>query len=57
MKEYLSITEVATLLGVHRTTALRLMKADGVPLLKLGKGFRVRKVDVDNFLEGRTEAL
>lgn len=52
--KYMTTSEVADTLGVHRTTAVRLLKADGVPLFRLGKGYRVRVEDFQKFLKART---
>ena len=47
-KEFLSIIEVATLLGASRWTIQRLIKSNRLPVAKLGSRTIIRRASLDN---------
>lgn len=49
--EYLSLEEVADLLGVTYQLIYRLVRSGELPAVRLGKLYRVSKVDLDRYLE------
>jgi excisionase family DNA binding protein len=53
----LTVNEVADLLRVSRMTVYRLIKEGQVAALRVGRSYRLREDDVDQYLSGRyTEA-
>ena len=53
----LTATEVADLMRVSRMTVYRLIKTGEMPSLRVGRGYRFREEDVQEYLRGRyTEA-
>lgn len=50
-KEFLSLEEVADLLGVTYQTIYRLARSGEMPAVRLGKLYRVKRVDLDAYLE------
>ncbi len=53
-RQYLSLGEVAELLGVHEQTVRRWVKAGELPAFKPGKEWRIRDRDLEEFLEARS---
>ena len=54
-KKLLSADELARELGVGRTTAYGLLWTGQIPSAKIGRLRRVRREDVEAFIESRTE--
>jgi excisionase family DNA binding protein len=52
-RKLMSPEEVAEYLGCGRTFAFELLKTGEIPSLKLGRLRRVRRVDVDDYIERR----
>jgi excisionase family DNA binding protein len=48
VKEFLSIVEVATLLGVSRWTIQRMIKSNRLPIAKLGSRTIIKRTSIDN---------
>lgn len=46
----LTVAEVASLLRVSTMTVYRLIKAGSLPSIRIGKSYRVREDDVDQYL-------
>ncbi|HEV2368627.1 MAG TPA: helix-turn-helix domain-containing protein, partial [Acidimicrobiales bacterium] len=54
---FLTVGEVAKTLRVSNMTVYRLINGGELPALRIGKSFRLREEDVDQYLAGRyTEA-
>lgn len=54
---FLTVAEVAAEMRVSTMTVYRLIKADELPATRVGKSLRIRRGDVDRYLEQRyTEA-
>ena len=54
---FLTVAEVADELRVSTMTVYRLIKAEQLPATRVGKSLRIRRGDVDRYLERRyTEA-
>ena len=53
-KEILTPEEAAGYLRVHPQTVYRRLRAGTLPGAKVGDQWRLRKVDLDEFLKGRT---
>ena len=54
---FLTVAEVAELIRVSTMTVYRLIKAGDLPAVRVGKSYRIREDDVDEFLASRyTEA-
>jgi excisionase family DNA binding protein len=54
-KRLLSADELARELGVGRTTAYSLLWSGAIPSMKMGRLRKVRREDVEAFIEGRME--
>lgn len=53
----LTVAEVADLMRVSTMTVYRLIKAGDLPAIRVGKSYRIKENDVDDFLAARyTEA-
>ena len=52
-ERYLTITEIADQLGFHRNTVKKWIELGQLPAVKLGKEYRVRPVDLEEFLRRR----
>jgi len=50
-KEYLSLEEVAKLLGVNYQLIYRLVRSGELPAIRLGRVYRVDRKDLDTYLE------
>ena len=48
-KIYYTIYEVADLLQFHHNTVRKMIKSGELPAVKVGKEWRIRKVDLDQF--------
>ncbi|MEP6758833.1 MAG: helix-turn-helix domain-containing protein [Actinomycetota bacterium] len=54
----LTVNEVADLLRVSRMTVYRLIKEGQIKALRVGRSYRLREDDVDEYLSARyTEAI
>jgi len=51
--EFFTVEEVAAMLKVHPETIRRWIRTKALPSYKLGAGFRIKKDDLDTFLEAR----
>lgn len=49
--KFMTIKEVAELLRVNKMTIYRYIKAGKIEAYKIGKDFRVSKIELDKFLE------
>lgn len=49
--EYMTISEVAELLRVHKLTIYRYINANKLPAYKIGRDYRIKKSDFDAFME------
>jgi len=54
-KKLLSADELAQELGVGRTTAYTLLWSGQIPSMKIGRLRKVRREDVEAFIDDRTE--
>lgn len=50
---YLTVAEVATEMRVSTMTVYRLIKSGGLSAVRVGKSYRIRLADLDNFLDSR----
>lgn len=48
---WMMVKDVATLFGVSKMTVYRLIHAEELPALKVGRSFRVREADAIRFLK------
>lgn len=53
--EILTIEEVAAYLRFSQTTVYKLIEEEGLPAFRLGRPYRVKKTDLDEWLESRKE--
>ena len=44
--DYISTTEAAKILGLHRTQVFRLAKSGEIPAVKIGRNFAIKKTDL-----------
>ena len=51
-EKYYSIKEVAKMLKVAYLTVYRWIQNNKLPSVKAGKQYRIKKADLDNFLNG-----
>lgn len=51
-QEWLTVTEIKTELRVHAMTVYRLIHAGRLDAVKVGRSYRVRRADLDRYLEG-----
>ncbi|HXF81319.1 MAG TPA: helix-turn-helix domain-containing protein [bacterium] len=54
MTELLTVEQVAAYLQLNRLTVYRYIREGRLPAIKLGKAYRIRKADVEAFLESQT---
>lgn len=47
-------TEAARLLAIHRNTLDRLIARGDLPAYKIGRSVRIRKTDLENYLQANT---
>jgi excisionase family DNA binding protein len=52
--ELLTVREVATAMRVSTMTVYRLIRAGSLPAIRVGKHFRIRTRDLDDYLEAQT---
>ncbi|USN96470.1 MAG: helix-turn-helix domain-containing protein [Candidatus Nomurabacteria bacterium] len=52
--EYLTVEQVANLLQVHWQSVLNYIKRGDLPAMRLGRGYRIARNDLDKFIEQRT---
>jgi len=45
-----TISEVAQILKIHRTYVARLIRSGRLPAIKIGKFYRIRERDLEDFL-------
>ena len=50
----LTVAEVASVMRVSNMTVYRLIKSGQLPALKVGKNYRIRESDVDQYLTDRS---
>lgn len=50
---YLTVAEVAQDMRVSTMTVYRLIKSGELAAVRVGKSYRIRAVDLDNFLDSR----
>jgi len=50
-KEWLTVTDLCQLLGIGRTLAYQLIAEHTLPAVRIGRAIRVRKADVEKWLE------
>ena len=55
MTDLLSIKEVTTLLGIGRTTVFKLIDSGELPAIRLGRKFRIRLSDIDEYINNKFE--
>ena len=48
--EFLTVEQVAELLQIHWQTVLNYIKGGKLKAVKLGKGYRINKQELDNFI-------
>ncbi len=53
LTRFMTVAEVATLLRVSTMTVYRLIKAGDLAAVRVGKSYRLREDDVDQFLSSR----
>jgi len=53
MDEYMSVKEIASLLKVNIVTVRRWIRNDKLPAYLLGKDYRIKKNDLEAFLNER----
>ena len=52
--EYLTVTQVAALLQVHWQSVLNYIKRGDLPAVRTGRGYRISRVALDQFIADRT---
>lgn len=52
-KEFYTPEEVAEILQLHQQTILLYIKSGKLPAMRLNKGYRVKKTDLDFFIQER----
>ncbi len=53
-REILTVDEAAAYLQIHKVTVYKYIRAGRLPAARLGKVYRLRRRDVDAFLETMT---
>ena len=56
-QEILTTKETMEYLRITRPTLFKLIKEGKLKAVKVGHNYRIRKVDLDNFLQGEPEDL
>jgi excisionase family DNA binding protein len=51
----LTVNEVAKILRVSNMTVYRLVKGKQIPAIRVGKNYRIKETDVDNYLNRGSE--
>lgn len=57
MEEILTAEQVAQILQVHQFTVLKFIKQGKLKASKLGRVYRIRKSDVDSFLDNQAQKV
>ena len=57
MDEILTAEQVAQVLKIHQFTVLKFIKQGKLKASKLGRMYRIRRVDVEKFLDDQTEKV
>lgn len=57
MKEYLSVREVAERFSISKMSIYRLIEADEIPVLRIGKSLRIRTADLEDYVSSHTTRL
>ena len=52
-KEFLSVREIAEMLGLKEDTIQGWIRSGSLPAIKLGNTYRVKRRDLDTFLDQR----
>ncbi len=52
--EFLTVEQVAEMLQVHWQTVLNYIKSGKINALKLGKGYRIARKEIDRFIKLNT---
>ena len=47
----LTVNEVATILRVSNMTVYRLVKSKQIPAIRVGKNYRIKETDVEEYLD------
>jgi len=50
-KEWLTVADLCQLLGIGRTLAYQLIAEHTIPAVRIGRAVRVRKADIEEWLE------
>ncbi len=50
---FVTVAEVASLLRVSNMTVYRLVQSGALPALRVGRSYRIREDDVDQYLAGQ----
>lgn len=53
MKEFLTVREVQEMLGISKSGVYRLLHTDGFPALKIGNLVKVRRTELEAWLEAQ----
>ncbi len=56
MENLLTVQQVATFLQVSRTTVWRWCNEGRLPAMKIGRGWRIRREDLDRYLQSGSNA-
>ena len=52
-KEYLSVADMASEFGIHEMTFYRMIRDKKIPAFKIGSQWRIRRADLEKWLESR----
>lgn len=55
-KEYLSVADMAKEFGIHEMTFYRMIRDKKIPAFKIGSQWRIRRADLEKWLESRCSA-
>lgn len=50
--EYLTVEEIAVMMRVSKMTIYRMVERGEIPSLRFGRSFRIRRSDLETYLEG-----
>lgn len=53
--EYLTVKQLCEELDISRAFADKLIREDGLPIVRMGANIRIRRVSLEQWLEGREE--
>jgi excisionase family DNA binding protein len=51
---FLTVQEVAQMMRVSTMTVYRLIKSGALPAIRVGKHFRIRRTDLEDYLESKS---